>query len=111
MVLAHASRRSRVSARPTYAYFWLQLVDLAIHLPGGVKTHAAADKFHVHVRDFVNFLFTHDWLANDGLIREFYSKKLICETPDALTAFMLPDLRPLPSILSLGALSVKEPGM
>ena len=43
------------------------------------------------VRPFVNFLLTHPWLANDGLITSFYSKQLICRTPNAQTEFVLPD--------------------
>ena len=90
----------------TFAYFWLQLVDLAIHLPGGVGEHAAAAKFSPRVQGFVNFLLTHSWLADDALVTEFYSKKRMCQTPEAVYEFVLPDLRPLPSILSLGPLAV-----
>ena len=58
------------------------------------------------MRAFVNFLLTHSWLADDGLVTAFYSRQLMCRTPAAQTEFMLPDLRPLPSVLSLGALSL-----
>lgn len=93
----------------TYAYFWLQLVDLAIHLPAAREESAqkrAAEIGAPPVRPFLTFLFTFEWLANEALVTSFYSKQLICQTPAAMQEFMLPDLRPLPSVLSLGALSV-----
>ena len=62
--------------------------------------------FEPAVRPFVTFLFTHEWLANEALVTTFYSKKLMCQTPEAMQEFRLPDLRPLPSVLSLGSLSV-----
>ena len=96
----------------TYVYFWLQLVDLAIHLPttaeeSAARQQRAAEVGAVPVRPFLAFLFTFEWLANEALVTSFYSKKLMCQTPAAMQEFMLPDLRPLPSVLSLGALSVK----
>ena len=102
----------------TNAYFWVQLVDLALHLPAHVRANVRgpaadtlkkhADSFEPSVRPFVDFLSAHEWLANDGLVTAFYSRKLMCQTPEAMDEFRLPDLRPLPSVLSLGPLSIQN---
>jgi hypothetical protein len=99
-------------------------VDLALHLPTKEREYAAVGSFHTNVQvgcsamrraatcwhvaqrcnvllqEFVQFLFDHTWIADSGLIVEYYSQKLICNTPEAQAQFILPDKKPLPSVLS-----------
>ena len=75
-------------------------MDLALHLPTKQREYSAVGAFHPNVRSFVRFLFDHTWLADASLIVEYYSQKLICNTPEAQTQFVPPDKKPLPSVLS-----------
>ena len=49
---------------------------------------------------FKAFLLLNPQLVNGGLFLHYYSKKLMLQTADARTQVLLPDVRPLPSLLS-----------
>lgn len=83
------THRSRgTTFHETMTYFWVHMVHYAIE-----ATSNPDDTFKT-------FLLMNPQLVNGGLFLHFYSKKLMLQTADARTAVVLPDLKPLPSLLS-----------
>eukprot|EP00743_Colponemidia_sp_Colp-15_P002732 GILK01002959.1.p1 GENE.GILK01002959.1~~GILK01002959.1.p1 ORF type:complete len:391 (-),score=59.54 GILK01002959.1:179-1351(-) len=88
----------------THSYFWLQLVDLAIHNPAQLSNESAEDA-HGNpeadgLSDFRHFVEGNSFVLNEDLVMDYYSIKLIFHQPASATEFVLPDLKPLPSVLS-----------
>eukprot|EP00741_Cyanophora_paradoxa_P008944 tig00000142_g8657.t1 len=117
-----AHRRSGLVFHLTLTYFWLQLVDLAVHspphAPGKEEEDAAraeqlqleaACEAEPHMAAFRRFLVANRFLADDGLPVSFYSHELIFRDPRSPAEFVLPDLRPLPSILSFSRKTLLRP--
>lgn len=75
----------------TVAYFWIQLVDLAMHL----RPSASLDAL----------LASCPWLLNTRLIGDYYTMAKIFNTPESLGAFLPPDVKPLPSVLNFNVIS------
>eukprot|EP01012_Entosiphon_sulcatum_P062043 TRINITY_DN8814_c0_g1_i2.p1 TRINITY_DN8814_c0_g1~~TRINITY_DN8814_c0_g1_i2.p1 ORF type:complete len:350 (+),score=48.71 TRINITY_DN8814_c0_g1_i2:162-1211(+) len=80
----------------TQTYFWIQLVDLALHTP---EVSAGIEEQPDSSPAFC-FIARHAFLANERLITEYYTPELILYNPASRTEFMLPDLKQLPSILN-----------
>uniref|UniRef100_A0A7R9VZ73 Uncharacterized protein n=1 Tax=Chlamydomonas euryale TaxID=1486919 RepID=A0A7R9VZ73_9CHLO len=72
----------------TMTYFWVHLVDYAMH-----ATRNDAGNFRT-------FLLLNPQLADGGLFLRYYSKARMLHDPEARTQVVLPDVKPLPSILS-----------
>ncbi|KXZ55875.1 hypothetical protein GPECTOR_2g1426 [Gonium pectorale] len=93
-------RKTGTTYHETMTYFWAHMVHFAIaslKVPDGATV------------DFKLFLLMNPQLSNGGLFLHYYSKQLMLQTPEARTCVVLPDKRPLPSILTdLSALSFKE---
>jgi ADP-ribosylation factor 1/2 len=83
------TQRSRgTTFHETMTYFWVHMV------------HYAREATANPVGDFKTFLLLNPQLCNGGMFLHYYTKKLMLMTPDARTQVVLPDLRPLPSLLS-----------
>mmetsp|Transcript_29183 Transcript_29183/g.47120 ORF Transcript_29183/g.47120 Transcript_29183/m.47120 type:complete len:334 (+) Transcript_29183:376-1377(+) len=89
----------------TLSYFWLQLVDLAINAPYynpplTTRLESVVDKSVPTVEAFETFVLSNLFLLNEDLVTDFYSINAIFHKPESLAEFVLPDKKPLPSILS-----------
>lgn len=70
----------------TMTYFWIQMVDLAIaQSPKGVN--------------FETFLSLNPHLMNGGLFLEYYKKETLLNNPIARQEMVLPDIKPLPTLV------------
>lgn len=77
----------------TINYFWIQLMDLAMHMgPPQAEADSDADRFD-------EFLTRSPWLLDSNLVVEYYTKETLFHTPKSMTEFVLPDVKPLPSII------------
>lgn len=89
--LSPRTKRSDTSRGTTFhetmTYFWCHMVHYAI-----VATKNPLNTFKT-------FLFMNPQLANGGMFLHYYSKKRMLLDPEARTTVLLPDLRPLPSLL------------
>lgn len=72
----------------TMTYFWIHIV------------HYAMETTKVPKDDFKTFLLLNPQLANGGLFLHYYSKKLMLQTAESRMEVMLPDIRPLPSLIT-----------
>lgn len=91
---AHAPKSFALTFHMTLLYFWVQLSDYCLRV-SDVEGHDA-----VVYRDLLAFWRAHPWLLNDQLFTQYYSPKLVLHTPQSLQEFMLPDVKPLPSIVA-----------
>jgi small GTP-binding protein len=71
----------------TMTYFWIHMVHYAM-----VATKLPEQSFKV-------FLLMNPQLSNGGMFLHYYSKKRMLMDPVARTEVVLPDIRPLPSII------------
>ena len=70
----------------TMTYFWIQMIDLAIaQSPKGIN--------------FEEFLRMNSHLLNGGLFLEYYKKETMLNNPIARQEMVLPDIKPLPSLV------------
>lgn len=51
------------------------------------------------LEEFIEFIDKHTFLLNDQLYTQYYSQKLVLHDPTAFTSFVLPDIKPLPTII------------
>lgn len=73
----------------TMTYFWIQMIDLAIaQSPKDVS--------------FDGFLGINSHLLNGGLFLEYYRKDTLLNNPIARQEMVLPDIKPLPTIVPKG---------
>jgi len=75
----------------TVIYFWIQIVDYCLLCDKHVKEIAP---------DFTEFLNKHVFLKNNELFLQYYSVNLIFHNLESMNEFVLPDIKPLPSIVS-----------
>ena len=85
--------QSEVSRKTTFhftmTYFWIQMIDLAIAShPKGI--------------DFDEFIRLNPQLMNGGLFLDYYKKETMLNNPRARAEFVLPDLKPLPTLVLSG---------
>ena len=70
----------------TMTYFWIQMIDLAIvQSPKDI--------------DFEAFLRLNPQLLNGGLFLEYYKKETMLNNPTARQEMVLPDIKPLPTLV------------
>jgi hypothetical protein len=90
--LSPRTKRSDTSRGTTFhetmTYFWCHMVHYAI-----MATKNPSNTFKT-------FLFMNPQLANGGMFLHYYSKKRMLLDPEARATVLLPDLHPLPSLLS-----------
>lgn len=103
----------------TMTYFWIHMVDYAMHtmakVPSTAPSSALKDASSVSsstidmtsssssrtpLDPFKIFLLLNPQLSNGGLFLHYFSKKRMLLDAEARTSVLLPDLRPLPSILT-----------
>jgi signal recognition particle receptor subunit beta len=83
------TQRSRgTTFHETMTYFWVHMVHYAREATANPKG------------DFKTFLLVNPQLCNGGMFLHYYSKKLMLMTPDSRASVVLPDVRPLPSLMS-----------
>ncbi|EFJ50977.1 hypothetical protein VOLCADRAFT_88144 [Volvox carteri f. nagariensis] len=85
------ARRSGTTYHETMTYFWAHMVHFAI---ASQKVPAGASP------DFRVFLLMNPQLTNGGLFLHYYSKQLMLQSPESRIRVVLPDKRPLPSIIT-----------
>ncbi len=92
--LNHPSRRlegvasKRTTFHETMSYFWVHMVHYAL-----ISTKLPKQDFHT-------FLLLNPQLSDSGLFLHYYSQQRMLQTAGARTEVLLPDLRPLPSIVA-----------
>lgn len=72
----------------TMTYFWVHMVDYSMHSTQNPDN------------SFKTFLLLNPQLANGGLFLHFYTKQRMLMDAESRTSVLLPDVRPLPSLLS-----------
>ncbi|GIL47047.1 hypothetical protein Vafri_3881 [Volvox africanus] len=85
------ARRNGTTYHETMTYFWAHMVHFAIasqNVPAGATP------------DFRFFLLMNPQLTNGGLFLHYYSKQLMLQSPESRVRVVLPDKRPLPSIIT-----------
>ena len=93
---------SRTTFHESMTYFWVHMVDYAINV---IKVRQPTlflpvDPSSPLGLDFKSFLVLSPHLCDGGLFLQYYSKPLILNYPAARLSVVLPDKRPLPSIIS-----------
>lgn len=83
--IANSPRTKKTTFHQTLTYFWVHMIDYAMH-----------KKDYNH---FKHFLLMNPVLSNGGLYLHYYTKKHIMMNPEARVTVLLPDIRPLPSII------------
>jgi len=83
----------------TMTYFWTHMVHFAIM---ATKNPTG---------DFVGFLLMNPQLSNGGMFLEFYNKDTMLNNPTARKEVVLPDKKPLPSIISKSFLPSQQKAM
>ena len=97
----------------TRIYFWVQMVDLALHKPAGIgRQHDVGPPFSkppsrgadslfelrkANLDRFAAFLVENEFLLREELVTNFYSTHMLMTGAEE---FVLPDKRQLPSILN-----------
>ena len=85
--------QSEVSRKTTFhftmTYFWIQMIDLAI------ATHPKETNFDEFIR-------VNPHLMNGGLFLDYYKKETMLNNPTARAEFVLPDVKPLPTLVVSG---------
>lgn len=103
----------------TMTYFWIHMVDYAMHTMAKVPSTApssalkdapalsssavdmsSSSSSRTSLDPFKIFLLLNPQLSNGGLFLHYFSKKRMLLDAEARTSVLLPDLRPLPSILT-----------
>ncbi|GMH42772.1 hypothetical protein BSKO_10691 [Bryopsis sp. KO-2023] len=69
-------------------YFWVHMV------------HYAMESMVIPADNFKTFLVLNPMLCNGGLFLHYYTKALLIENPEAREKVVLPDKKPLPSLVS-----------
>lgn len=72
----------------TMTYFWIQMIDLAI----------AKSPKNIDFEEFIRL--NHD-LLNEELFLEYYKKETMLNNPIAAQEMVLPDIKPLPSLVKM----------
>jgi hypothetical protein len=101
----------------TMTYFWIQMVHFGIRsMPLlGDDVTGTDSKVVEHTEekgaspDFHRFLLLNPYLADGNLWTDYYSKGVIM-TPEAKAAMVLPDLKPLPNLVSRETIKVVKSG-
>ncbi|KAF6765434.1 ADP-ribosylation factor [Ephemerocybe angulata] len=88
----------------TMTYFWIQIVHFAIqNLPESIRPAIGAGTYPTS-EDFFRFLLVNPHVVDGGLWTEYYSKETIM-SPGAKAEMVLPDKKPLPSMVGRDAIA------
>eukprot|EP00179_Madagascaria_erythrocladioides_P005737 CAMPEP_0198309350 /NCGR_PEP_ID=MMETSP1450-20131203/1745_1 /TAXON_ID=753684 ORGANISM="Madagascaria erythrocladiodes, Strain CCMP3234" /NCGR_SAMPLE_ID=MMETSP1450 /ASSEMBLY_ACC=CAM_ASM_001115 /LENGTH=442 /DNA_ID=CAMNT_0044012103 /DNA_START=129 /DNA_END=1454 /DNA_ORIENTATION=- len=87
--ISNSNRTSGKTFHMTLTYFWIQLVHFAIIQMPKPLSH-----------NFKTFLVMNPQLSNGGLFLSYYTKAHMMNNPAARNEVVLPNLRPLPSLLA-----------
>lgn len=102
-IKAYIDHGSYISSRTTFhetmTYFWVHMVDFAVAKMRN-KPHQVGELFAEEIPAFKFFLLLNPHLVNGGMYLDYYSKDLMLMNPEARVKVMLPDIKPLPSIVS-----------
>eukprot|EP00475_Leptophrys_vorax_P045763 TRINITY_DN9627_c0_g1_i2.p1 TRINITY_DN9627_c0_g1~~TRINITY_DN9627_c0_g1_i2.p1 ORF type:complete len:573 (+),score=143.83 TRINITY_DN9627_c0_g1_i2:163-1719(+) len=85
--IANSSRTKKTTFHETMTYFWTHMIHYAI-----ISTFNPSG-------DFKGFLLSNPQLSDGGLFLDFYNKNTILHNPKAREEVVLPDKKPLPSIV------------
>lgn len=77
----------------TMTYFWTHMVHFAI-------VSSSSSKALPFEKPFKQFLVLNPQLSNGGLFLHYYSKKRMLLDAEARSSVLLPDIRPLPSLIT-----------
>mmetsp|Transcript_4665 Transcript_4665/g.7005 ORF Transcript_4665/g.7005 Transcript_4665/m.7005 type:complete len:509 (+) Transcript_4665:442-1968(+) len=86
--IANSKNTSGKTFHQTMTYFWVHMVHLAL-----VQTKSKD-------QDFRTFLVLNPQLANGGLFLSYYSKALMFDSLESRARVVLPDQKPLPSMIT-----------
>eukprot|EP01102_Stenamoeba_stenopodia_P003944 TRINITY_DN1407_c0_g1_i1.p1 TRINITY_DN1407_c0_g1~~TRINITY_DN1407_c0_g1_i1.p1 ORF type:complete len:497 (-),score=121.96 TRINITY_DN1407_c0_g1_i1:116-1606(-) len=86
--IENSTRSRKTTFHETLTYFWIHMVHYAM-----VATKNPTN-------DFKGFLLMNPRLSNGGLFLEYYKKDTMMNNPEARKQVILPDIKPLPSIIS-----------
>lgn len=84
----NSERARKTTFHETMTYFWTHMV------------HYAIEATKNPTNDFKGFLFLNPQLANGGLFLEYFTKDLMLMKMESRKQVVLPDIKPLPSIIS-----------
>jgi len=87
--IENSNRTNGKTFHETMTYFWIHMVHYAIQAtpnPSG---------------DFKGFLLMNPQLSNGGMFLQYYKKETMLNNPEARVKVILPDLKPLPSIIDV----------
>mmetsp|Transcript_51553 Transcript_51553/g.167322 ORF Transcript_51553/g.167322 Transcript_51553/m.167322 type:complete len:535 (-) Transcript_51553:125-1729(-) len=84
------------SFHETTLYFWVHMV------------HYASELTTNPLGSFKGFLLLNPQLVNSDLLLEYYTQEAIWQNPDAQAQVVMPDKKPLPSLLGGAAVSAKN---
>jgi len=80
-------------------YFWIQVVHLGIR-----NTPPVSDSTKAALDEFARFLLVNPHVVDGNLWSDFYSKDVLM-SPEAKTAMVLPDKKPLPNLVARDAIA------
>ncbi|KAL4255722.1 ADP-ribosylation factor [Pleurotus pulmonarius] len=91
----------------TMTYLWIQLVHFGIQnvtasLPASAPSDKSSNPLPSSTDDFARFLLLNSYVVDGNIWANYYSKDVIM-TPAAKASLVLPDKKPLPSVLSRDA--------
>lgn len=89
--------KRKTTFHETMTYFWVHMVHYAL-----VSTTLPEDSFHA-------FLFMNPQLADSGLFLHYYRKERLLLDPKARVEVVLPDIKPLPSLIAKSSSAVMTP--
>lgn len=84
--IENSSTARKTTFHFTMTYFWIQMIDLAI----------VQSPKQISFEEFLNF---NSHLLNGGLFLEYYKKETMLNNPIARKEMVLPDIKPLPTLI------------
>jgi hypothetical protein len=88
----------------TIVYFWLQIVDYFLAVDGAASSTSSQAQAPAtpSLTEFVAFVAKHSELLQDSeLLAQYYTVQRIILDSTSFSTFLLPDVKPLPSLLTL----------
>jgi hypothetical protein len=80
----------------TMTFFWIHMVYYAMTMMSMESKDRESKTTRINFKEFLQ---SNPWLADGGLFLQYYSKELMLLDPLSRTQVMLPDIKPLPSIV------------
>lgn len=88
----------RESPNVTMTCFWVQIVHFGISNTRSLAQETSEGKPGPRTGDFIRFLAANPYVVDDALWMGYYSEELM-KGQDAINGMVLPDKKPLPSII------------